>query len=52
MRVASLTLRPKVVFGGETIPDSDAVWELHRKAKENCFIGNSLLSPVVLEPRF
>ncbi len=52
MMVESLTLRPKVVFGGETIPDADAVWELHRKAKENCFIGNSLLSTVVLEPRF
>lgn len=52
MMVASLTLRPKVVFGGETIPDADAVWDLHRKSKENCFIGNSLLSRVNLEPRF
>jgi organic hydroperoxide reductase OsmC/OhrA len=52
MMVSRLTLRPKVVFGGETVPDADTVVELHRKAKENCFIGNSLLSPVVLEPRF
>ncbi|HHW76987.1 MAG TPA: OsmC family peroxiredoxin [Xanthomonadaceae bacterium] len=52
MMVARLTLRPKVVFGGETVPDPDAVRELHRKAKENCFIGNSLLSPVMLDPRF
>ena len=52
MMVARLTLRPKVVFGGETVPDPDAVRELHRKAKENCFIGNSLLSPVTLDPRF
>ncbi|HRD67556.1 MAG TPA: OsmC family protein [Candidatus Competibacter sp.] len=52
MMVARLALRPKVVFGGETIPDANAVLEMHRKAKENCFIGNSLLSPVVLEPRF
>ncbi len=50
--VSRLVLRPKVRFGGERIPGTDAVLELHRKAKENCFIGNSLLSPVVLEPRF
>lgn len=50
--VSRLVLRPKVVFGGETMPDPDTVAELHRKAKENCFIGNSLLSPVALEPRF
>ena len=52
LMVVRLTLRPKVVFGGETIPDDEAVWALHRKAEENCFIGNSLLSRVGLEPRF
>jgi len=50
--VAWMTLRPQVTFGGDTIPDEDAVRELHRKAKENCFVGNSLLSQVTLEPRF
>lgn len=52
MMVASLTLKPRVVFSGETQPDADAVRELHRKAKENCFIGNSLLSDMAVEPRF
>jgi len=52
MMVARLTLRPRVVFGGDTLPDADTVQELHRKAKENCFVGNSLLSEMVLEPRF
>jgi organic hydroperoxide reductase OsmC/OhrA len=50
--VARMTLRPQVTFGGATIPDEDAVRELHRKAEENCFVGNSLLSQVALEPRF
>ena len=50
--VSRLLLRPRVTFGGARIPDADAVLELHRKAKENCFIGNSLLTPVVLEPGF
>ena len=52
MMITRLTLRPKVVFSGEAIPTPDAVDEIHRKAKENCFIGNSLLSPVVLESRY
>ena len=52
MMVSRLTLRPLVVFSGATIPDADAVRELHRKAKENCFIGNSLLSEMRVEPRF
>ncbi len=52
MMVARMILRPKVTFGGETLPDVDGVQALHRKAKENCFIGNSLLSQLVLEPRF
>ena len=52
MMVARMTLRPKVVFGGATVPDANAVRELHRKAKDNCFVGNSLLSEMVLEPRF
>ncbi|MDS4029750.1 MAG: OsmC family protein [Candidatus Contendobacter sp.] len=50
--VARMTLRPQVTFGGATIPDEDTVRQLHRKAKENCFVGNSLLSQVALEPRF
>jgi organic hydroperoxide reductase OsmC/OhrA len=50
--VARMTLRPQVTFGGATIPDEDAVRELHRKAEENCFVGNSLLSQVTLAPRF
>ncbi|MDG4551410.1 MAG: OsmC family protein [Candidatus Contendobacter sp.] len=50
--VAQMTLRPRVTFGGGTIPDEETVRQLHRKAKENCFVGNSLLSQVMLEPRF
>lgn len=50
--VSRLLLRPKVAFGGDRVLNADAVLELHRKAKENCFIGNSLLSPIILEPRF
>ncbi|MCB1777508.1 MAG: OsmC family protein [Candidatus Competibacteraceae bacterium] len=50
--VSRLTLRPRVVFSGDTIPSTEALMDLHRKAKENCFIGNSLLSELILEPVF
>jgi len=50
--VARLTLRPRVVFSGAPLPDAHTVQELHRKAKENCFIANSLLSEMIVEPRF
>ena len=50
--VARMTLRPRVIFGGGMIPDADTVRELHKKAKENCFVGNSLLSEMTVEPRF
>ncbi|MBE2294084.1 MAG: OsmC family protein [Phycisphaerales bacterium] len=52
MMVSQLTLRPKVTFSGTVAPSPETVMDLHRKAKENCFIGNSLLTPVALEPRF
>ena len=50
--VARMTMRPRVIFGGGMIPDADTVRELHKKAKENCFVGNSLLSEMTVEPRF
>ncbi|HPF58656.1 MAG TPA: OsmC family protein [Candidatus Competibacteraceae bacterium] len=48
--ISRLILRPRVVFGGDAVPGAEALMDLHRKAKENCFIHNSLLSQVVLEP--
>ena len=51
MMVSRLTLRPLVVFSGGNLPDANTIKELHRKAKENCFVGNSLLSEMIIEPR-
>lgn len=49
--VSRITLRPKVVFKRDKTPDDTTLQGIHRKAKENCFVSNSLLSEVVLEPR-
>lgn len=48
--ISRLILRPRVVFSKDTVPSTEALMDLHRKAKENCFIHHSLLSQVVLEP--
>jgi len=49
-RITRITLRPKIVFGGEA-PDEAAIDELHHKAHEACFIANSITSEIVIEGR-
>ncbi len=49
--ISRLILRPKVVFSGDRQPDPAALVELYSKAKENCFVSNSLCAEVVIEPR-
>ena len=48
--IATLILRPCVQFGGDKVPDQAAIDAMHRKAHEHCFVANSVLSEVVLEP--
>jgi organic hydroperoxide reductase OsmC/OhrA len=45
-----VTLRPRVVFGGESPPAREAVDALHHRAHEACFIASSVLSEVRCEP--
>ena len=49
--VSCLTLRPVVTFSGEKIPDEAAINAMHDKAHEHCFIANSVISAVVIEPQ-
>ncbi|MCP5423942.1 MAG: OsmC family protein [Gammaproteobacteria bacterium] len=49
--ISRITLRPKVTFSGAKIPDGAALDDLHHKAKESCFVSNSLLTEVILDPR-
>ena len=50
MAVTTVTLRPKVVFGGEKQPMADEVKALHESAHRNCFIANSVATDVHVEP--
>ena len=50
MAVLKVVLRPRVEFGGDNIPDTALIQEMHDKAHEECFISNSVTTEVVVEP--
>ena len=49
--ITEVTLRPAVVFAGETRPDAVALAALHHRAHEACYIANSIRAGVTVEPR-
>ena len=51
MVMTVVTLRPKVVFSGDKLPDAAALEALHCKAHDECFIANSVKTEVKVEPR-
>jgi organic hydroperoxide reductase OsmC/OhrA len=48
--ISKVTLRPKIVFSGEKIPDEIDLSRLHHDAHEFCFIANSVKTEVVVDP--
>ena len=48
--MATVTLRPEVVFAGERQPTRDEALQLHHRAHAECFIANSVKSEVRCEP--
>lgn len=50
--IARITMNPAITFSGEKLPGPADVDELHRKAHEECFVANSLLSQIVITPTF
>lgn len=49
--IKRIVLHPTVVFGDDRAPDAETLRQMHGKAEDNCFVSNSLLSEVVVEPR-
>jgi len=52
MAVTKLYLRPKVNFKGDNIPDKTIINEMHHRAHTECFIANSVLTEIIIEPVF
>jgi len=48
--VSKVALRPRIVFAGARQPDAAQLAELHHHAHEECYIANSVLTQVVVEP--
>jgi organic hydroperoxide reductase OsmC/OhrA len=48
--VSDVTLRPKIVYGGEKRPTAEEESRLHHDAHEKCFIANSVKSNIKVEP--
>lgn len=51
LAVTGVVLRPRIVFGGDRQPTAGDLAALHEKSHEQCFIANSVLTEVTVEPR-
>jgi organic hydroperoxide reductase OsmC/OhrA len=51
LAITQITLRPRVIFSGDKLPDGAQLTQLHHCAHEECFIANSIRSEIVIEPR-
>jgi organic hydroperoxide reductase OsmC/OhrA len=47
--VSGITLRPKIVYGGERRPTPAEAERLHHGAHEQCYISNSIRSEIKIE---
>jgi organic hydroperoxide reductase OsmC/OhrA len=50
MAMTQVTLRPRVVFAGDRLPDRAEIDAMHHEAHVECFIANSVLTEVKCEP--
>lgn len=49
--MSRVTLSPLVVFKGDKRPTSEEVMQWHHAAHDQCYIGNSVKSEIVVSPR-
>ena len=52
MAVTTVYLRPKITFNGDNIPDKTIIDEMHHRAHQECFIANSVLTEIIVEPLY
>jgi len=50
MAITRIVLRPKVTFSGDKQPDAGELTTLHERAHVHCFIANSVITEVSVEP--
>jgi organic hydroperoxide reductase OsmC/OhrA len=47
--ISSVTLHPKIAFGGTKVPTSEELEQLHHHAHEQCVIANSVKTQISIE---
>lgn len=52
MAVTTVYLRPNIIFKGDNIPDKIIIDEMHHRAHQECFIANSVLTDIIVEPLY
>jgi organic hydroperoxide reductase OsmC/OhrA len=52
MGVKTLYLRPNITFKGDHIPDNTTLDKMHQRAHQECFIANSVLTEIIIEPAY
>jgi organic hydroperoxide reductase OsmC/OhrA len=50
LAMTKITLNPKVIFAGTTIPSREQIDELHHLAHAECFISNSVKTEITIIP--
>ena len=50
MFVSNVTLTPQITFSGAKHPSPDDLNALHHRSHDECFIANSVLTEVSIEP--
>ena len=50
LAVTRVVCRPRIRFGGPEVPSGDQLMKLHDQAHRDCFIANSVLTEVTIEP--
>jgi organic hydroperoxide reductase OsmC/OhrA len=48
--ISTVTLKPQVVFSGASQPDAGTLAAMHHAAHEDCFVANSVVTEVRVEP--
>ena len=49
LAITRVILRPRIAFGGTTVPTPQEIAELHEQAHKGCFIANSVTTEVKIE---
>lgn len=49
LAITRVILRPRIAFGGTTVPTPQEIAELHEQAHKGCFIANSVTTDVKIE---